>query len=143
MSTISHDAPGDATTSGSLLTALRATSIGLTVGVLIQAWLGSSGFFEGKPNLINAHEMIANVLFLLGVAQLVAAFMARRKALVGRSAVVISVLSLVSLVAQIGLGYGTRDSVDALVWHLPNGVLLIAINAWLAATVMRQPTIRD
>jgi hypothetical protein len=134
MSTDRHTAP-DATSNDGLVTGLKITSIVLVLGVLLQAWLGSSGFFKGNPDRINMHEMVANGLFLIALAQLVIAFLAYRRGAATMMVVGVAALSLVSLVAQIGLGYGTRESVDALVWHLPNGVLLMAINAWLASTV--------
>jgi anaerobic C4-dicarboxylate transporter len=134
MSTDRHTAP-DATSSDGLVTGLKITSIVLVLGVLLQAWLGSSGFFQGNSDRITMHEMVANGLFLIALAQLVIAFLAYRRGAATMTVVGVAALSLLSLVAQIGLGYGSRDSVDALVWHLPNGVLLMAINAWLASTV--------
>jgi hypothetical protein len=134
MSTDRHTAP-DATGNDGLITGLKITSIVLVLGVLLQAWLGSSGFFQGNPDRIDIHEMVANGLFLIALAQLVIAFLAYRKGAATMMVVGVAALSLLSLVAQIGLGYGSRDSADALVWHLPNGVLLMAINAWLASTV--------
>jgi lipopolysaccharide export LptBFGC system permease protein LptF len=119
MSTDRHTAP-DATGNDGLITGLKITSI-----VLVQ----------GNPDRIDIHEMVANGLFLIALAQLVIAFLAYRKGAATMMVVGVAALSLLSLVAQIGLGYGSRDSADALVWHLPNGVLLMAINAWLASTV--------
>ena len=110
-----------------LVTALKATSAFLALGLLVQAWLGSSGFFNGNPDLITGHEMFANVFVLVGLAQVILAFLAMRKGILTQGFLIVSALILVAVVAQIGLGYAGRDSATALSWHLPNGVLLMGL----------------
>lgn len=120
---------GSTTNSGSpgLVLGLRITSVLLTLGLLVQAWLGSSGFFEGDANLTTAHEMLGNIFFLAAVGQVVLSFLAFQKGVAARSLVIVSVVLLAGVVAQLGLGYVGRENASAMAWHLPNGVLLMGL----------------
>ena len=111
----------------SILTSLKVTSALLALGLLVQAWLGSTGFFQGEPDLVNAHEMLANVFFLVALGQVILAFLAMRQRVATRNLLIISTLILVAVVVQIALGYSGRESNDAMAWHLPNGVLLMGL----------------
>lgn len=104
----------------------------MVLGVLVQGFLGSQGFFNANTSMINAHEMLANVLFLIGLVQLILAVLAFRAGTVDPVGLALHVILLVLLVVQIALGYGTRDSADATAWHIPNGVLLMGISTAIA-----------
>jgi hypothetical protein len=92
--------------------------------------LGSNGFFQGEPGLITGHAQLGNALFLVAGIQAVLSFMGSQKGFVSRNFVIASVILLLLIVGQIGLGYSSRDSVDALTWHLPNGVLLMGLSTY-------------
>jgi hypothetical protein len=124
VSTVRAESPE---TSSGLVTTLKVTSLLLALGLIVQAWLGASGFYQGEPNRVDAHEMVGNVFFLVAAIQLVVAFLAAQRGLVSRTLIVISGLLLLDVVAQLGLGYSGRDSADAMALHLPNGVLLMGL----------------
>jgi len=110
-----------------LVTGLKITSAFLALGLLVQAWLGSSGFFNGEPDLITMHEMLGNLFFLGAMVQLVLAFVAMQKGVATKALLYASGLILLASVAQIGLGYAGRENAGAMAWHLPNGVLLMGL----------------
>jgi hypothetical protein len=124
-----------------LATGLRISTIVLAVGVLIQAWLGSTGFFQGEPDRIDVHGMLGNFMFLVAVIQVGIAFYAMTKGIASRNLLILSVVTVLLVVAQIGLGYSTRDSIDALAWHLPNGVLLMGVTTATAVLAWRPATL--
>ncbi len=125
-----------------IIPAVQATSSLLAIGLVFQAFLGSSGFLQNRPNLVTVHEMVGNVAFLLAVAQVAIAFAGLQKGILPRGLVIASALIVVLVVAQLGLGYSGRTNLDARVWHLPNGVLLMGACTWSAAlafTAVRKP----
>jgi hypothetical protein len=90
--------------------------------VLLQALLAGRGLYKDY-DLIDVHGLVANVVFLVAVAQAVLAFLA-----VGRGApVLLSGALVILVVVQIALGYAGRDSGEAAAWHIPNGVLIAAL----------------
>jgi hypothetical protein len=113
--------------------AVKATSALLTIGLVVQAYLGSSGMLQIRPNLVTAHEMIGNIAFLLAVAQVVIAFTGMQKGVLSRNLVISSALVVILVIAQLGLGYSGRENLDIRVWHIANGVLLMGACTWTAA----------
>lgn len=94
--------------------------------VLIQAAMaGHSNRLFGGIN-IELHGVVGNALFTLILVELVLAFVI--KAGTGRLAVLggLTVLS----VAQTGLGYMGRNSLDAAGWHIPLGVLIFGVTIY-------------
>lgn len=77
----------------------------------------------------NLDSVIGNVAFVLSLV--LAPVTAVRR--VDRRAIVVSSLLGVILTAHAGLGYAGRTSLDAAAWHIPNGVLAIALATYLAA----------
>ncbi len=114
------------------MTGLRITATVLAVGVLAQAWLGSTGFFQGEPGRIDVHAMLGNFLFLVAVIQAGIALVSMQRGFPTRMILYLSVGVVLLTTAQIGLGYSTRDSVDALAWHLPTGVALMGLTTVVA-----------
>jgi len=125
-----------------LSTSLRVTSALLALGLLVQAWLGSTGFYQGEPGLVTAHEMLGNVFFLVAIAQVALAFFAMQRGMARRNLLIVSVLILAGVVAQLGLGYAGRESADAMAWHLPNGVLLMGLCTASVVMVWGRPATR-
>jgi len=128
MSTIQSTAGSTGTSqSPGLVLGLKITSVLLALGLLVQAWLGSSGFFEGESNLTSTHEMLGNVFFLVAVAQIALSFFALQKGVAARPLLIVSILLLADVIAQLGLGYVGRENASAMAWHVPNGVLLMGL----------------
>lgn len=132
---MNNASPTTTSSSTGLLTGLRITATVLAVGVLLQAWLGSTGFFQGEPDRIDVHAMVGNTLFLFAVIQAGIAFVTMQRGVTSRMVLYLSVATVLLTTAQIGLGYSTRDSVNALAWHLPTGVALMGLTTVIAVLV--------
>jgi hypothetical protein len=114
----------------------RIAAILMVALVLVQAFLAGRGWFV-DPDYIDVHEVVANVVFLnalalLGLAIAIGAPATWRIALIAPNA-----LLVVLVVAQIGLGYGGRESSEAAAWHIPNGVLIFGLSVFLLSLVPR------
>lgn len=120
-----------AQTSGSgQMSALRWISAILSALVVVTAFVIGEGFFGGKATLIEDHGYLGNAIFALAVVQLVLAFLQYQKGTVGRNHLLLNGVLIILLFAQIGLGYsGSRSgAANALVWHLPVGVLIMGVS---------------
>ena len=106
-----------------------------TVLVLVQAVLAGRGWFV-DVGLIEVHGWVGNATFLAVVGQVVLACAARNRWAAGRAELGLSALLLVLVVAQIGLGYGGRESSAAASWHVPNGVLIFGVTAAILALAL-------
>ncbi len=143
MSTVQPSASSTGADEGSgIVIGLKITSVVLALGLLVQAWLGGTGYFEANADLITAHEMLGNIFFLVAAVQIALAFVAMRKGLASRSLLIVSILQLVDVVAQLGLGYSGRESASAMAWHLPNGVLLMGLCTLSLVLAWTRPTQR-
>ena len=107
----------------------------LVVGIVVQAFLGTDAMFKANDTVREAHAQVGNFLFLLGVVQLFLGFLTFRAGRSDMTNLVMRVALFVLLTAQIGLGYSTRENgVDARIYHMTNGVLLIAVCGFVLAT---------
>ena len=107
----------------------------LVIGIVVQAFLGTDAMFKNNDTVREAHAQVGNFLFLLGVVQLVLGFLTFRAGRLDLPNLVMRVVLLVLITAQIGLGYSTRENgVDARIYHMTNGVLLIAVCGFVLAT---------
>src|SRR5262245_46465659 len=86
----------------------------------------------GKTDFLDAHEMLANFVFLVGLGLLALGGVGYRRGLLDQSDLVLSVVTPLLIVAQIGLGYSGEDSGTAAALHWPNGVLITVVAALLA-----------
>ena len=101
--------------------------------ILVQATLAGQFTFK-EPSLQAVHAIVGNVLFMLAMVQLALAWLTRDA---WRHRMVISSAVLVLLiVAQIGLGYGSRDNIDSAAIHIPVGVFLFALASIIAMLSM-------
>ena len=118
------DTPGAAPASrAGLVLAERILASVVALMVLIQAAMaGHSDRLFGGIN-IELHGVVGNATFTLIVVELVLAFVI--KARTGRLAV-LGGLTLLAL-AQTGLGYMGRSSLDAAGWHVPLGVVIFGL----------------
>ncbi len=106
----------------------------LVAGIIALLILGQAtlaGQFEHNgADLKGVHAMMGNILFMLALIQLALAWLTRDS---WRYRMVIwSVLVLLLIVTQIGLGYGSRDSGDAAAIHIPLGVFLFSLSSIIA-----------
>jgi hypothetical protein len=99
----------------------------LAFGVLVNAFIAGRVLIGDWD--IDVHGVIGNVIFVLAVAAVVLAGVARADRVAIGSTVVLAVL----VFAQVGLGYSGRDNADAVAWHVANGVLVFGTATWVAA----------
>lgn len=124
---------------GAILPAYRWLASLVAVLVIIQAFLGTRGFFA-DPDLITMHEMMANAMFLLVVIQTAFAWMLYTKNVIGMIEVGANALVVLLTVAQIGLGYSTRNAENfatTVSLHIPNGVLLMGVSTLVVTLAWR------
>ncbi len=134
--------PVDTTTSGSgsgLVLGVKIASAVLAVGIVVQAALAGNGTYGGERDLIEGHEMLGSLLFIVAVIQVVLAFLGLQKGILSRALMIASVVTLLLIVVQLGLGYSGRDNPDAWAWHLPNGVLLMGFCTYMAVLSWMRP----
>lgn len=111
---------------------LRAhrTLAGLTAAlILVMAVIAGRSIFGSWD--IEVHGWIGNGVFVLAVANLALAI-ARRAT---TSELTVAALLAMLTFGQVGLGYVGRDEIEAAAWHVPNGVLLMAISTYQLATL--------
>jgi hypothetical protein len=99
--------------------------------IVVQAFLASDSVWGGNPDMKSVHGGVGNLVFLTMVAQLVVAYLLSKDGSLPRAALVMSAIVAVLVIAQIGLGYSTRDNVKLAVYHVTNGVLLMGLSGML------------
>jgi hypothetical protein len=114
-------------TPSSLLGPQRVLAAVIAALVLLQAVLAGRAVFG--PWDIEIHGWVGNGLFVLVVVNLALA-MARRA-----PTAQLTVAGLLGglTFAQVGLGYVGREQLEAAAWHIPNGVLLMALATYQLA----------
>jgi hypothetical protein len=119
----------------------RIAAVLMVALVLLQPLLAGRGMYAGNPDdyrdYFNVHEVVANLVFLNGIALLGLAIAMGAPAAWRTALVVPNVVLVVLIVAQIGLGYGIRNSLDAGAWHIPNGVLIFGLAIFIHSHVSR------
>jgi hypothetical protein len=125
---------------GGIRTGYRWVATVFAALIILQAYLGTSGFFT-DPDLVTAHEMIANAMFLLVIVQTVLAWLLYTRNWLSMNVLVMNAVLVLLTIGQIGLGYAATNGDnfgDLISLHIPNGVLLmgvstvVAVMAWLA-----------
>ena len=107
--------------------------------VLLQAILAGRGWFIDY-DLIEVHGYVGNATFIAAMVLVVGAWLGRQRGSMGTAELALSLGLLILTVAQIGLGYGGRDSQTAASLHIPNGILVTGISAALITLAYaRQP----
>jgi len=76
---------------------------------------------------IPVHGYMGNASFVLGLVLLGLAVVGRRD----RTRLVLSALLVAALFAQTGLGYVGRETPEAAAWHVPLGVAIFGLTAYL------------
>ena len=104
--------------------------------LLVQALLAGRGWFL-DTDLIRIHGYVGNAVFLAVVLQAGLAVALGARGSLRTQLLVVAGAIVVLSVAQIGLGYGGRESGEAAAWHIPNGVLIFGLTAYHLALLPR------
>ena len=128
-----------------MTTAVRWLSVITAVLVLIQALLIGQALYVNGMATVGLHGVLGNVTFLAAIILTGATFMAFRRGEMTSPALALAVLTLVLLVAQLGLGYSGRGGGTPAALHIPNGVLITGLLFALAAMTLlpRSTTLRS
>lgn len=113
----------------SLLRAHRTLAAVMAAVILVMAAIAGRSIFG--PWDIEVHGYIGNGLFVLAVANLALAIYRRPSTAELTVAALIGMLTF----AQVGLGYVGREQLEAAAWHIPNGVLLMALSTYQWASL--------
>ena len=135
--------PGDP---GGILTGYRWIATVFALLMIIQAFLGMSGFVNAEEGQVNVHEMLANLMFLMAIGQTVLAWLLYTRHIITMRDLALNGLLVLLTIAQIGLGYAATngDNFGSLIsLHVPNGVLLTIVSTTLAAMAWQLTTRRD
>ena len=119
------------------LSLYRVLSLVTAGFVLVQAVLASQWLFKGESDLLDVHEIIANVFFLIVVLQAVLTILIKFPGRWGRQLLALNGILVLLTLVQTGLGYSGRDSADAKAWHVPMGVLLFGLAVAISAVAWR------
>lgn len=99
---------------------------GLTTGMILLQAVFAGRFLFVDPDTVDVHEVVANILSGVVLAQLGIALLAP---FTNRVSIRVWTLCLtVLIIAQTGLGYAGRDNSDLASLHVPLGVLLFGIS---------------
>ena len=133
--------------SNTSVTIYKWLTIVTALAMLVQAVLGSQGsVYGGHRGLLTGHAQVGNTFFLLVVIQAFLSFQLSNGRIIPRWILGLNILLIVLTVAQIGLGYSSRDNIAVVAWHIPNGVLLmgtctmLAVLAWSRTTTSSTTT---
>lgn len=102
--------------------------------VLLQAVLAGRAIWG--PWDIEVHGWVGNGLFVLVVVNLALAIARRASTHLLTVAALLGGLTF----AQVGLGYVGREQLEAAAWHIPNGVLLMALSTYQLTLLLPRPS---
>lgn len=114
---------------------IRWLAVLAAVLVLIQAVLIGQGLYPSlDQGMVGLHGTLGSVSLLAVIALTVLAVLSARRGEGSSIVTGLSVITLILVVAQLGLGYvGRRNGVAASI-HIPNGVLIAGLLFAIAAT---------
>jgi hypothetical protein len=115
--------------SASLLRAHRTLAAVIAALILVLAAIAGRSIFG--PWDIEVHGYVGNGVFVLAVVSFALAIYRRP----GNAELTVAALIAMLTFAQVGLGYVGREQLEAAAWHLPNGVLLMALSTYQWATL--------
>jgi hypothetical protein len=104
--------------------------------VLLQAFMAGRFLFVGA-DLLQEHEIMANVVFLSVLIQLGLLFGIGLPQPQRTRLLVLNGLLLLLVIVQISLGYG--DSGTATAWHVANGTFLMGLSGFNLALALQLP----
>ena len=97
----------------------------VAVGIPVQAFLASYGVFEGEPGFITAHRILGMTLVLLIAINVAIVTMLVGRSRASRGQLIGAIVVLLVYLAQLALGFATREDAGLAAWHIPLGVLLM------------------
>jgi hypothetical protein len=107
------------------------------LSVLAQAFMAGRFLYEGS-DLVEEHGFLGNLTFILVILLVVGAWLGRQAGVMTTVDLGLSLLLLVLVAAQFGLGYSDSTSASAL--HIPNGVLVTGLTfAVISRAFTRRP----
>jgi hypothetical protein len=95
--------------------------------VLIQAIMAGRFLSYPSTSLQRTHGDIGSLVFLLAIIQVVLVFLAGITGKVRAGLLGMTILLLILVGAQLGLGYSGRDNQMPRSLHIPNGVLIFGL----------------
>lgn len=110
----------------------RWLTVVTAVLVLVQALFAGRGLWLNRT-FIDYHEILANILFLMAVAQAALVLATGIPGQLGKRLLWLNGLLAVLMVVQTGLGYSGREELEARAWHFPVGVLIFGLAVLIAA----------
>jgi hypothetical protein len=113
----------------SLLRAHRTLAAVIAALILVMAAIAGRSLFG--PWDIEIHGFVGNGVFVLAVIGFGLAIYRRP----GTPELTVAALIAMLTFAQVGLGYVGRETLEAAAWHIPNGVLLMALSTYQWATL--------
>jgi hypothetical protein len=112
-----------------LVRAHRTLAAVIAALILVMAAIAGRALFG--PWDIEIHGFVGNGVFVLAVANFALAIYRRP----GNAQLTVAALVGMLTFAQVGLGYVGREELEAAAWHIPNGVLLMALSTYQWATL--------
>ena len=107
----------------------------LTSGlVLLQAIFAGRGLWLNR-HFIDYHEILANGLFLIAIAQLGMTLAIGIPGTLGKRLMWLNAVLVLLILVQTGLGYSGRTELEARAWHIPLGVLIFGLTVAIAVMV--------
>jgi len=110
----------------------RTLSAVIAAAILVMAAIAGNALFGSWD--IEVHGWIGNTVFVLATAGLALAIVRRAPT---DELTVAAALGLLTF-AQVGLGYVGRETAEAAAWHVPNGVLLMALSTYQLAVLQQR-----
>jgi len=114
----------------------RTLAAVIAAAILVMAAIAGNALFGSWD--IEVHGWIGNTVFALATAGLALAIARRAPR---DELTVAAALGLLTF-AQVGLGYVGRETAEAAAWHVPNGVLLMALSTYQLAVLQQRVSAR-
>jgi len=114
----------------------RTLAAVIAAAILVMAAIAGNALFGSWD--IEVHGWIGNTVFALATAGLALAIARRAPR---DELTVAAALGLLTF-AQVGLGYVGRETAEAAAWHVPNGVLLMALSTYQLAVLQQRASAR-
>jgi len=113
-------------------------SIAAGILLVLQAFLAGRGYFR-DPDLIEIHGYVGELTFLVAIGMIISAWLGRASGRYGQTELGLAVATLVLVVAQLGLGFSTRDNLTLVAWHIANSILITGTVSAVIALTLRRP----